>query len=87
MKYNKGDIIVCSNNKINSYEYNLVVGDKYEIIGSMLIHGGGNDGLSKVALDVRKCNSNDNTVQYMQPDNLFIPLDVYREFKLRQILD
>jgi hypothetical protein len=53
----------------------------------MLIHGGENGGFSKVALDVRKCDNNDNTVQYMQPANLFITLAVYREFKLRQILD
>jgi hypothetical protein len=87
MKYNKGDIVICSHNKVNSYEYNLIVGGKYEVIGYMLIHGGGNDGFSKVALDVRKCDNNDNTVQYMQPDNLFITLDVYREFQLRKILE
>ena len=87
MKYNKGDIVVCSHNKVNSYEYNLIVGGKYEVIGSMLIHGGENGGFSKVALDVRKCDNNDNTVQYIQPANLFITLAVYREFKLRQILD
>ena len=89
MKYNKGDIVVCSHNKVNSYEYNLIVGGKYEVIGSMLIHGAkwGNDGFSKVVLDVRKCDNNDNTVQYMQPDNLFITLAVYREFQLRKILE
>lgn len=89
MKYNKGDILVCSTNKLNSYEYNLIVGGKYEVIESMLIHVGGNDGFSRMVLDVRKCDNNDPTprVQYMQPDNLFITLDVYREFKLRQILD
>ena len=83
MKYNKGDIVVCSHNKVNSYEYNLIVGGKYEVIGSMLIHGCGNG----VALNVRKCDNNDNTVQYMQPDNLFITLAVYREFQLRKILE
>ena len=37
MKYNKGDILVCCNNKISSYEYNLTICDKYEVVNSMLI--------------------------------------------------
>lgn len=84
MRYNKGDIIVCAKNKVNSYEYDLIIGDKYEVIGSILIHGGIFSD-SRVALDVR--NVNNHTVKYLLPDNLFIKLDVYREFKLRQILN
>lgn len=80
MKYNKGDILVCCNNKISSYEYNLTIGDKYEVIESMLING-----FSSISLDV----VNVKTGQHHKwlSDKMFIPLDVYREFKLRQILN
>ena len=84
MKYNKGDILVCCNNKISSYEYNLTIGDKYEVVNSMLIHGGIENG-SSISLDVVNVKTGEH--HRWISDRLFISLDVYREFKLREILN
>lgn len=100
----KGDIIVCSTNRTSTTEYNLVVGDRYEII---LVVGdkyeiiadplhcfipppawdwntNPND-FSKIVLNVKNIQTGQEHA--CVPARIFITLDVYREFKLKQILN
>ncbi len=91
MKYKKGDILVCSTNRTTTTGYNLTVGDKYEII-TMRMHSlnpedwnnNPND-FSKISLGVK--NIKTGQLHKWVPDKLFISLDVYREFQLKNILD
>lgn len=94
MKYKKGDILVCSTNRTTTTGYNLTVGDKYEIITNpedwnnalcnTILSGNPND-FSKISLGVK--NIKTGQLHKWVPDKLFIPLDVYREFQLKNILD
>lgn len=78
MKYSKGDILVCSNDNLYGQRYQLVVGDKYQIINVIEIS---EDKTIIEALHV-KTNRNIGLVS----DKHFIPLQSYREWKILQII-
>jgi len=82
--YKKGDIIVCSS---ETPGHDLIIGDRYEVTECLIFHGGRvqmNNG-DKVALFVTHIKTN-KEYSFLS-ERLFIPLSVYREFKLRNILD
>jgi len=85
MKYKKGDILVCSTNRTTTTGYNLTVGDKYEIITNPEDWNNNPNDFSKISLGVK--NIKTGQLHKWVPDKLFIPLDVYREFQLKNILD
>jgi hypothetical protein len=81
--YNKGDILVCSRTTTN-VTYDLIVGDKYEVIINNGSFRYSPDDFSNIFLDVRNIKTGKD--HKLIPDKLFITLEVYREFKLREIL-
>ncbi len=82
MKFNKGDILICSNNKLYNKDY-LIIGDKYEVMDNFnsSISLLGND--RELIIDVRHIKT--GTIISLVSYKLFITLEVYREFKLREI--
>jgi len=78
MKYNKGDILICSTDNLYGQKQQLIIGDKY-VINDLI------EMSEKVILDVihkdtgKRCGLFD--------ERNFIPLDVYREFQLRKVLN
>ena len=78
MKTSKGDILICSTNKIYGMEQNLIVGDKYKVLDTIEM-------AEKVILDLLHVNTNSRVGLF--DDKCFIPIDVYREFQLRKILE
>ena len=78
MKYSKGDILVCSTDNFYGQKYQLVVGDKYQIIDVIEMS---EDKTIIEALHVRT-NRNIGLVS----DKHFIPLQWYRDWKIKQIV-
>lgn len=78
MKTTKGDILICSTDKLYGMEQSLIVGDKYKVLDIIEMS-------EKVILDLTHVDTNSRVGLF--DDKCFIPLDVYREFKLRQILE
>ena len=78
MKTSKGDILICSTNKLYGMEQNLIVGDKYKVLDTIEM-------AEKVILDLLHVNTNSRVGLF--DDRGFIPLEVYREFQLRKILE
>ncbi len=76
-----GDIIICSNTTNDYYATRLVVGNKYEILSSNALMGA--DGFDKPYMDIR-CLETQKIIHFM-PCYLFITLERYRDFKLRQL--
>jgi hypothetical protein len=78
MKYNKGDILICSTDNLYGQKQQLIISDKY-IINDVI------EMSERVILDVihkdtdKRCGLFD--------ERCFIPLDVWREFQLRKVLD
>ena len=81
----KGDIIICSTNKTPTTTYNVTVGDKYEIITDPEDWNTNPNDFSKITFGVR--NIKTDQLHKWVPARIFITLEVYREFKLKQILD
>ena len=78
MKYNKGDILICSTDNLYGQKQQLIIGDKY-IINDVI------EMSEKVILDVIHKESGKRLGLF--DERFFIPLDVYREFQLRKVLD
>ncbi len=79
MRYNKGDILICStDNLYGQKQQHLIVGDKY-IINDVI------EMSEKVILDVT--HKDTNTRLGLFDDRHFIPLDIWREFQLRKVLN
>ncbi len=78
MKTSKGDILICSTNKLYGMEQNLIVGDKYKVLDTIEM-------AEKVILDLIHVDTNSRVGLF--DDKNFIPLDVWREFQLRKILE
>ncbi len=78
MKYNKGDVLICSTDLLYGQNHQLIVGDKY-IINDVI------EMAEKVILDVTHKETNKRCGLF--DDRHFISLDVYREFQLRKVLD
>ena len=78
MKTQKGDILICSTNKLYGMTHLLIVGDKYKVLDTIEM-------AEKVILDLLHVDTNSRVGLF--DDKHFIPLDVYREFQLRKILE
>ena len=79
MRYNKGDILICStDNLYGQKEQHLIVGNKY-IIADIYVMS------EKVILDVTHKDTNKRVGLF--DDRHFIPLDIWREFQLRKVLN
>jgi hypothetical protein len=78
MKTQKGDVLICSTNRLYGMEQNLIVGDKYKVLDTIEM-------AEKVILDLLHVNTNSRVGLF--DDRGFIPLEVYREFQLRKILE
>jgi hypothetical protein len=78
MKYNKGDILICSTDNLYGQKQHLIIGDKY-VINDVI------EMAEKVILDVTHKDTSKRLGLF--DERCFIPLDVYREFQLRKILD
>lgn len=80
MKYIKGDILICSTNELyNQKNQHLIVGHKYVIKDVIEMSE------DRVILDVEHLSSSKRIGLFS--DRHFIPLDVYREFQLKKVLD
>lgn len=79
MKYNKGDILICSTNELYGQKYNLIIGDKYRVNDAIEMSD------DRIVLEL--IHDSTNRPVGIHSDRLFIPLWVYREFKLRKVLD
>jgi hypothetical protein len=80
MKYKHGDILICSTKEMyGQTNHQLIVGDKYKI----------NDVIEmledKIILDVTHESTNKRIG--LASDRQFIPLEVYRDCKLKKILE
>lgn len=78
MKYSKGDILVCSTDELYGQKYQLVVGDKYQILDIIDILE------DKTILLVLHVKSNRNIG--LVSDRHFITLQWYRDWKLKKII-
>ncbi len=78
MKTSKGDILICSTNKLYGMEQNLIVGDRYKVVDTYEM-------VEKVILDLLHVDTNSRVGLF--DDKCFIPLDIWREFQLRKVLD
>jgi len=78
MRYDVGDILICSTNKLYGLEQNLIVGGKYKVLDAIVM-------AEKVILDLIHLDTNLRVGLF--DDRHFIPLEVYREFQLRKVLE
>jgi hypothetical protein len=80
MRYNKGDILICTTDTMYGHKnQHLFVGHKYVILDVIEMSEG------KIILDVNHLSTSKRIG--LVGDRYFIPLDVYREFQLRKILE
>lgn len=86
MKYKIGDIIVCSTNQITGFTIpEIIVGDQYQIISNPEDWSINKSDFPKILFDVKHIKTGRRFS--MMSEKIFIPLDIYRDFKLNQILD
>ena len=78
MRYTEGEILICSTNELYGQKYNLIVGDKYQVIEDIEMSD------DRVVLDLIHVKTNSRVG--IHSDRLFIQLYVYREFRIRQVL-
>jgi hypothetical protein len=79
MRYNKGDILICSTDTMyGQKQQHLIVGDKYKVVDVYIM-------AEKVILDVTHKDTNKRLGLF--DDRHFIPLDIWREFQLRKVLN
>jgi hypothetical protein len=78
LRYKKGDIVICVTNKMYGMTYLLEVGEQYQI-----------DAFTEVGEKnlVSVTNIKNNKDIGVFDDKHFMPLDVWREFQLRKILE
>ena len=80
MKYNIGDILICSTNEMYGQKnQHLIIGHKYVILDVIEISEG------RTIVDMKHLNSSIRLG--LVSDKHFISLEVYREFQLRKILN
>lgn len=78
MGYKKGDIVICVTNKMYGMTYLLEVGEQYQIDDCIE--------MSEKNL-VSVTNIKNNKEIGLFDDKHFMPLDIWREFQLRKVLD
>jgi hypothetical protein len=80
MKYKQGDILICSTKEMyGQVNQLLLVNDKYRVNDFIEMSGG------KIILDVTHESTNKRIG--LVSDRHFIKLDVYRHWKLKQLLN
>lgn len=83
--FKKGDIVVCSKIDFAGHFYsNLEVGGKYEVLDQMDLSA--NLDVWGTGLFLKNTKTGDVYKFIPFPSSLFISLEVFREFKLRDIL-
>lgn len=78
IRYKKGDIVVCVTDKMYGMTFSIEVGEQYQIDNSIEI-------AEKNLVSVSKVKTGEHVSIF--DDRHFIPLDIWREFKLRKILE
>jgi len=78
MGYKKGDIVICVTNKMYGMTYLLEVGEQYQIDDCIEMS-------EKNLVGVTNIKNNKDIGVF--DDKHFIPLDIWREFQLRKVLD
>jgi len=78
MRYKKGDIVICVTNKMYGMTYLLEVGEQYQIDDCIEMS-------EKNLVSVTNIKNNKDIGVF--DDKHFIPLDIWREFQLRKVLD
>ena len=80
MKYIKGHILICSTDEMYGQKnQHLIVGHKYVILDAIEMSE------DKIILDVKHLSTSERIG--LVSDRHFIPLEIYREFQLRKILE
>jgi hypothetical protein len=80
MRYKRGDILICSTKEMyGQTNHQLVVGEKYKINDVIEISE------DKIILDVTHESTNKRIG--LVSDRQFITLEVYRDWKLKKILE
>jgi hypothetical protein len=72
MKFKKGDIVICTRDEFSGIKFDLDIGDKYEIYDQI------DDGIIRII---------NKGVILFASSYMFIPIEMYRDFKLKQILE
>jgi hypothetical protein len=78
MRYKKGDIVICVTNKMYGMTYLLEVGEQYQIDDCIEMS-------EKNLVSVTNIKNNKDIGVF--DDKHFMPLDIWREFQLRKVLD
>ena len=84
LRYKKGDIVICVTNKMYGMTYLLEVGEQYQIDDCIEI-GGNVFGSEKNLVSVSNVKTGEDIGVF--DDKHFMPLDIWREFQLRKILE
>lgn len=77
-RYKKGDIVICVTNKMYGMTFLLEVGEQYQIDAFTEVG-------EKNLVSVTNIKNNEDTGVF--DDKHFMPLDIWREFQLRKILE
>lgn len=77
MAYKKGDIVICVTNKMYGQDHPLSIGDKYII----------DDFIEMSEKNLVSVYSDTGKYTGLFDDKHFIPVDIWREFQLRKLLD
>lgn len=77
LRYKKGDIVICVTEKMYGMTCSLKVGEKYIV----------DDFIEMAEKNIVGVYSDTGEYTGVFDDKHFIPLDVYREFQLRKILE
>jgi len=78
LRYRKGDIVICVTNKMYGMTYLLEVGEQYQIDDWVEM-------AEKNLVSVSKVTTGEFISIF--DDKHFMPMDVWREFQLRKILE
>lgn len=78
MTYKKGDIVICTTDKMYGMRFLLKVGNQYVIEDSVKV-------TEKTLVSVSDIDTNEHIGIF--DDKHFIPLDIWREFQLRKVLE
>lgn len=73
----RNDVVICVTNKMYGQEYALNIGEKYII----------DDIIEMSEKKIVQVSGINKKVIGLYDDRHFIPLDVWREFQLRKVLD
>lgn len=77
-RYKKGDIVICTTNKMYGMTYTLKVGEQYIVDDFVEMS-------EKTLVSVSDVKTGEHISVF--DDRHFIPLDIWREFQLRKILE